>query len=116
MQERWRGDPRFQPLPQFGCFLAATQHGENAFIAPALGFHEAGAVVARLQMLLDVETGLGVQLGVEVGANQFVDFLALHGVVLGWERRRALRIFLRARERWPITLPSGMPSDSAISA
>src|SRR6266849_7508958 len=102
-------------LPKRGRGLAGAQDAEQTLVESFLPRENFGALGARLQVELNLLARFGIEFRVEVRHDQIAGVVALHNADLRWKRTRASCIFFRARARWPITLPIGISSDSAIS-
>src|SRR2546425_7027489 len=101
-----RAQPRFYLFPQLRPTLACCQDSPQMVIEPFLALKESSAFGATLQVDVDFLTGFGIQLRIEVGHDQVADFVALHNTDLLFARKMTCCIFLRARARFPITLPN----------
>src|SRR5712692_3134268 len=110
-----RRNLRFDLFPESARWQAAPPKSAEARVEFFLRLEQTGTLRARFEMLLDFKAVFGVQLRVEIEPDKFPDFRAFHSNDLLLARRIASRIFWRARERFPITLSSGMPRHSLIS-
>src|SRR3989442_9302031 len=108
-----RLDARLDAGPKFRRAWTLTKSTEDVRVELLFGLEDAGAIGARVEVLLDFQARLRVQLGIEIRPEKLSDFVTSHGVAFRRERISASRILWRARNKFPITLPSGMSSDSA---
>ena len=111
---RWR-DLRFDFFPKRAGHLAVPHKSAEALVEFFLCLKQTSALRTRFEMLLDFKALFSAQLRIEIESDEFSDFGAFHNHDRFLARKIASRIFCRARERFPITLPSGIPRHSLIS-
>src|SRR5439155_23001109 len=102
-------------FPERARRLAMSQKSPQPIIEFFLRFEQTSALRARFQVLLHLKAVFRIQLRIKIKADKFSHFCAFHNDSRLCARRMASLIFCRARERFPITLPSGMPRHSLIS-